>query len=52
MQPVITEEEKKVDYSELFFKPLPDVDPALIAELGCEPVEPERITQLKTETTF
>ena len=47
MQPVITEDEKKVDYSELFFKPLPEVDPALIAELGTAPVAPERITQLK-----
>ena len=38
MQPTITEEEKLVDYSDLFFKPLPEVDPALVAELGTEPV--------------
>ena len=47
MQPVITEEEKRVDYSDLFFKPLPEVDPTLVAALGTEPVAPEKITQLK-----
>lgn len=47
MQPTITEDEKRIDYSDLFFKPLPEVDLALIEELGTEPVAPDAITQLK-----
>ena len=47
MRPEITEEEKKVDYSDLFFKPLPEVDPKLVEALGDGPCDPSKITQLK-----
>ena len=47
MRPEITEQEKKVDYSDLFFKPLPEVDPKLVEALGDGPCDPSKITQLK-----
>lgn len=42
----ITEEERKLDYSDLLFKPLPEVDPKLLAEMDLSPVDPSRITSI------
>ena len=41
-----TEEERKIDYSDLLFKPLPEVDPKLLAEMELSPVNPSRITAI------
>lgn len=46
MKPTITEEEKKIPYSKLFFKPLPEVDQKLLKEMAASPVDPERITSV------
>lgn len=46
MRPTITEEEKKLAYSSLFFKPLPEVDSKLLKEMEVSPVAPERITSV------
>ena len=39
-----------MDYSDLFFKPLPEVDPKLVEALGDGPCDPSKITQLKDGT--
>ena len=42
----LTEEERKIDYSDLLLKPLPEVDPKLLAEMDLSPVDPSRITSI------
>ena len=46
MRPQITEEEKKLEFSSLFFKPLPEVDAKLLQEMEASPVNPARITSV------
>ena len=43
---VLTEEEKKIEYSRLFYKPLEKVDPQLLDILKKSPVKPEQITSI------
>ena len=42
----ISDEERRIDYSGLLFKPLAEVDPKLYEEMELSPVDPERITSI------
>lgn len=42
----MTEEERKLDYSDLLLKPLPEVAPKLLEEMEQSPVDPEKMTSI------
>lgn len=46
IKPQITEEEKKVSYSDLFFKPLEPVDRELLSEMDKSPLDPSKMTTI------
>lgn len=47
MKPEITEAERKEAFSDLFFKPMALVDPALLEQMAKSPVDPARATSIQ-----
>ena len=47
MRPAITEAERQVDFSDLFFKPMAPVDPELLKIMDQSPVDPGKATSIQ-----
>lgn len=47
MRPEITDEERKKDYSDLFFKPMEPVESYLLEEMAKSPIDPSKATSIQ-----